>query len=128
MLVGAHFAGAAIENAMLGAAHACANPLTAHYGITHGIAVGLMLPTVIQFNAQTENALYGGLGQDAEELIERIISFKEDAKLPTQLRDLNVKQDSLSTLAKDATEQWTGKFNPRPVSESDFLALYESVY
>ena len=51
MLVGAHEAGIAIEQSMLGATHACANPLTAHYGVTHGTAVGIMLPHVIRFNA-----------------------------------------------------------------------------
>ncbi len=45
MLLGAHLGGAAIEASMLGAAHSCANPLTARFGITHGVAVGLMLPT-----------------------------------------------------------------------------------
>src|SRR5215213_5188931 len=39
MLLGAHLAGAAIENSMLGAAHACANPLTARYGAEHGAAL-----------------------------------------------------------------------------------------
>ena len=51
MQLGACFAGLAIENSMLGAAHGLANPLTAHYGIVHGQAVGLMLPHVIRFNA-----------------------------------------------------------------------------
>ena len=51
MQLGACFAGLAIENSMLGAAHGLANPLTAHYGIPHGQAVGLMLPHVIRFNA-----------------------------------------------------------------------------
>jgi alcohol dehydrogenase len=51
MLLGAAWAGTAIENSMLGAAHAAANPLTAHFGIVHGHAVGLMLPHVIRFNA-----------------------------------------------------------------------------
>jgi alcohol dehydrogenase len=51
MLLGAALAGLAIENSMLGAAHAAANPLTAHYGVVHGQAVGLMLPAVIRFNA-----------------------------------------------------------------------------
>ena len=37
---------------MLGVCHACANPLTAHYGITHGVAIGVMLPHVIRFNAR----------------------------------------------------------------------------
>ena len=47
----AAFAGLAIENSMLGAAHAAANPVTAHYGVVHGAAVGVMLPHVIRFNA-----------------------------------------------------------------------------
>src|SRR5204863_541522 len=52
MLLGAALAGLAIENSMLGAAHAAANPLTAHFRIVHGQAVGLMLPHVIRFNAR----------------------------------------------------------------------------
>ncbi|MCB0316854.1 MAG: iron-containing alcohol dehydrogenase, partial [Calditrichaeota bacterium] len=61
MLLGAHLAGLAIENAMLGAAHACANPLTANYGVTHGVAVGLMLPHVIRFNSAAVGGLYAEL-------------------------------------------------------------------
>jgi alcohol dehydrogenase len=52
MLLGAALAGMAIENSMLGAAHAAANPLTAHYDIVHGEAVGIMLPAVVRFNGQ----------------------------------------------------------------------------
>src|SRR5207249_2605584 len=52
MQLGAAMAGMAIENSMLGAAHAAANPLTAHFGIVHGQAVGLMLPHVVRFNGQ----------------------------------------------------------------------------
>ena len=68
MQLGANFAGTAIENSMLGATHACANPLTAHYGITHGVAIGIMLPHVIRFNAPAVGGLYGDLGeQEASE-------------------------------------------------------------
>ena len=52
MLLGAAWAGTAIENSMLGAAHAAANPLTAHFGVVHGQAVGMMLPHVVRFNAR----------------------------------------------------------------------------
>ena len=69
VLLGAALAGMAIENSMLGAAHAAANPLTARYGVIHGHAVGLMLPAVVRFNAQDPEvaplyhqlALQGGL-------------------------------------------------------------------
>ncbi|MGB4741660.1 MAG: iron-containing alcohol dehydrogenase, partial [Fuerstiella sp.] len=51
MLLGAHLAGAAIENSMLGSAHATANPLSAHFHTVHGIAVGVMLPHIVRWNA-----------------------------------------------------------------------------
>src|SRR5207253_152869 len=66
MQLGAHFAGIAIENSMLGACHACANPLTAHYGLSHGVAIGILLPHVIRFNAEAAGALYGELAHHAE--------------------------------------------------------------
>ena len=50
MQLGAHFAGSAIENSMLGAAHALSNPLTAHFGTIHGRAVGALLPSVVRWN------------------------------------------------------------------------------
>src|SRR5947209_16615676 len=65
MQLGAHLGGMAIEASMLGCAHACANPLTAHYGTTHGVAVGVMLPHVIRYNASAAGGLYGELSRDA---------------------------------------------------------------
>jgi alcohol dehydrogenase len=61
MQLGAHFAGAAIENSMLGATHACANPLTARYGTLHGIAIALLLPHVVRWNAVAVNGRYADL-------------------------------------------------------------------
>jgi alcohol dehydrogenase len=139
MLLGAHLAGAAIENSMLGAAHACANPLTAAFGITHGIAVGLMLPHVIRFNSQAVNELYadllhvGGISAKpssnfGERLSERIVELKTAAGLPHRLRDCNVEKPKLPELAKAAASQWTGKFNPRAVAEKELLELYEAAF
>src|SRR5207244_4558870 len=65
MQVGANFAGTAIENSMLGACHACANPLTAHSGLPHGLAIGVMLPHVIGFNAEVVSDLYAELAGEA---------------------------------------------------------------
>ena len=50
MLIGAHFGGLAVENSNLGATHACAAPLTVHYKLPHGVAVGLMLAEVVEWN------------------------------------------------------------------------------
>jgi alcohol dehydrogenase len=61
MLWGAHEAGIAIEQSMLGATHACANPLTACYGTTHGIAIAVMLPHVVRWNAEVVGDRYAEL-------------------------------------------------------------------
>jgi alcohol dehydrogenase len=139
MQLGAHFAGVAIENSMLGACHACANPLTAHYGLTHGIAIGILLPHVIQFNAVVVGPLYGDLaheagllngdlGAAAESLARRITQLMLAAALPTTLSACGIALGILPVLAEEAAQQWTGRFNPRPVTEIDFLQLYKAAF
>ena len=61
MLLGAHQAGIAIEQSMLGATHACANPLTARYGSIHGAAIAVMLPHVVRWNAESCKERYSEL-------------------------------------------------------------------
>ncbi|MCA1633351.1 MAG: iron-containing alcohol dehydrogenase, partial [Acidobacteria bacterium] len=61
MQLGAYFAGAAIESSMLGAAHACANPLTARHGTEHGRALAALLPSVVRWNSEAAGALYDEL-------------------------------------------------------------------
>jgi alcohol dehydrogenase len=134
MQMGAFLAGAAIENSMLGATHACANPLTAHYGTTHGVAIGVLLPHVIRFNATVVSAEYDDLENEAgiangtpgESLAERVTQLMKAAKLPTTLRECGVSNGILKVLADEANQQWTARFNPRPVNESDLLRLYEA--
>jgi alcohol dehydrogenase len=139
MQLGANFAGTAIENSMLGACHACANPLTAHYGITHGIAIGILLPHVIRFNAPAAGQLYGELARDAglvngdmnvaaEALARRIVQLMENSSLPTTLGACGVSEGILQLLAEEANQQWTARFNPRPVTDADLLQLYEAAF
>lgn len=140
MLLGAHFSGMAIENSMLGAAHACANPLTAHFGITHGKAIAVMLPAVIQYNAldPATATLYHELihsaglhseeNGDVHSLIKRVQELVGTADLPSSLRELDVPEDMLTQLAGDAAEQWTGTFNPRTVKADELLEIYKLAY
>jgi alcohol dehydrogenase len=137
MQLGAHLAGLAIENSMLGAAHACANPLTAHYGLTHGIAIGILLPHVIRYNTSLVGPLYGELAHQVglvngdesaagEALAQRITALMRAANLPTNLSACGVSPGIVAVLAEEAAGQWTSRFNPRPVSETDLLHLYEA--
>lgn len=132
MLLGAHLAGAAIEHSMLGAAHACANPLTARFGVTHGIAVGLMLPHVIRFNGPEVGGLYGELSDGADDggggLAARTGELLSAAGLPGKLRDCSIPRKALSGLAEEAAQQWTLEFNPRKATRKELLELYEAAY
>ncbi len=135
MQLGAFFAGLAIENSMLGAAHALANPLTQHYNVVHGQAVAAMLPHVIRFNGKEVGRLYGELlpspngavrspASASGELADRVSRLVAAAGLTLQLRELGVATDRLTQLAADAARQWTGGFNPRAVGEAELHELY----
>jgi alcohol dehydrogenase len=140
MLLGAALAGTAIENSMLGAAHSAANPLTAHFGIVHGAAVGLMIPRVIRFNAAdpeirgiyadlaatagwTSPDAPGGVAAD-EVLARRFEGWLITAGLPTTLAEAGVDPAKIPLLAEEASRQWTATFNPRPITAPDFERLY----
>jgi len=133
MQIGACYSGMAIENSMLGATHACANPLTKNYGITHGHAIALMLPHVIRYNAEYAQEIYEDLchisgitiascaGKALARRVEKLIAATE---LPTTLSAYGIDKDSINQLALEATKEWTAQFNPRMVKHNDFVTLY----
>lgn len=133
--LGAALAGMAIENSMLGAAHSCANPLTARYDIVHGQAVGLMLPHVVRFNAGDPGtrALYEELtshvGLDGvNALVDRIVELLDLLKLNQPLRELGASEADIPALAEEAKGQWTAMFNPRELELTDFEELYRAAF
>jgi alcohol dehydrogenase len=138
MQLGAYFAGAAIELSMLGATHACANPLTAHYGTSHGEAIALMLPQVVRWNQSIVGKRYGELvklssqpaisDDPAEAMALRLEQLIEAAGLPRGLRRIGVAEADLCELAEEAAAQWTGRFNPRPFGAAEALEVYRCAY
>ena len=138
-------AGAAIEHSMLGAAHACANPLTSRFELAHGAAVALMLPSVMRFNAADSKAreLYASVARDhrleagvqdqygsASALIRRVEQLIRAGGvwLKGGPAAYGVDPDALDSLARDAQAQWTGQFNPRPLSEAAIVGLYRDAF
>jgi len=137
MQLGAFFAGMAIENSMLGATHACANPLTAHYGTTHGEAIALLLASVVRWNANVVGERYAELlrlsgiapGSDpAETLALRLETLSIAGSLHRTLRDAGIGVNELPMLANEAAEQWTGRFNPRPFDIKGALEVYQCAF
>ena len=124
MLYGAALAGCAIENSMLGAAHATANPLTARFNVPHGLAVTMMLPHVIHLNHSAPDIalIYQNLAHDLDapliDWLEKTIQF---ADLPKP----EIPLTSIPELAEAATHQWTGRFNPVPLDHASLTALYQ---
>ena len=140
MQLGAFYAGVAIEHSMLGAAHACANPLTARYDISHGAALAILLPCVVRWNASADGSLYQDLISEApahvatadidcgDRLASRLVEIGGTCGFPSRLRDAGVARDDLEALAQAAGEQWTGTFNPRPFGGSEALEVYQCAY
>jgi alcohol dehydrogenase len=143
MLLGAALGGMAIENSMLGAAHAAANPLTAQYNIIHGMAVGLMLPAVIRFNAQLPAARLAYeelaavpemalLTECQEDPVEALASHVEwllnTAGMPRSLAAAGANPSGIPALALEAVKQWTAGFNPRPLTAHEFENLFAAAF
>ncbi len=129
MQLGAMFAGLAIENSMLGAGHAAANPLTAVYDVPHAEAVGLMLPGVIRRNGTEVESRYREIHPaGSQELADWVVSLRQTLGLAGTLKECGVARERIGQLADDATQQWTGHFNPVELTAEDFRELYEAAY
>jgi alcohol dehydrogenase len=138
MQLGAYFAGLAIEQSMLGAAHACANPLTARYNLPHGLALAILLPHVVRWNAGVALEGYGALigsprrrvrdEDGAETLALRLEDLALAGGLAMKLSESGVEEGALPELATQAAAQWTGTFNPRPFDAEGAAAIYRAAF
>ena len=137
-LLGAHWAGAAIEASMLGATHACANPLTARFDTTHGVAIALLLPHVVRWNGTVAAERYAELlaasgrhvcaAEAPVALAARLEELARVAGLPRRLSDVGVAESELEALSALAAQQWTGRYNPRPFDGQAAQELYRAAF
>jgi len=138
MLVASSMAGIGFHDAGLGAVHALANTLGAHFGVHHGTANALFLPYVIDFNIPAAPARFAriaaALGEDVVGLDDAQAALRASAAVhrladetgvPRRLADVNVPADAIGELARDALTQADLPGNPREASLEDLIALYE---
>jgi alcohol dehydrogenase len=141
MQIGAFHAGTAIELSMLGATHACANPVTARYGTTHGNAIAILLPHVVRWNATAAEPMYAELlristrathdrhaPRASEALASRLSELAALGDSPKTLREAGASRSDLPALANEAAGQWTGTFNPRPFDADAALEIYQCAF
>jgi len=126
MLLGAHFGGLAIENSNLGAAHACAYPLTDQFGLSHGASVALVLAQVVDWNSPVAGGRYRELYPG--DLPARLREMAEMAGFARNLREAGIREEALPRLAEEAGKQWSGKFNPQPFNAAAALEIYQAAY
>lgn len=149
MLLGACYAGMAFANAPVAAVHALAYPLGARFHVPHGLSNSLMLPHVLQHNAQDAAAarMYAELAPNllvrdmaasmaaavapppdvARALIEHLAALPVELGLPTKLSEVGVKASDVPSLAEDAMKQTRLlPNNPREVTLEDAVRLYEA--
>ena len=146
MQLGAFHAGTAIELSMLGATHACANPVTARYGTTHGHAIAILLPHVVRWNASVSAPLYAELLRSSprthrthrtpthpSHLVPTLspcgfLSWPLPAICRGPCREAGASSGDLAALASEAAGQWTGTFNPRPFDADGALEIYQCAF
>jgi len=139
MLIASTLAGMCFGNTMTGAVHATAHALGAHYGIPHGLANGIMLPIVMEFNVEEAADRYMmvadamGINVDGMEPIEAaraavqgVKDLKKEIGLTERLKDLGVPDDreKLMPTVELAGADSQISYNPRYAEEEDILNLY----
>jgi alcohol dehydrogenase class IV len=139
MLLGAMLAGQAFSNAPVAAVHALAYPLGGHYHVPHGLSNALMLGPVLHFNAKAAAPFYAELADviaapvqsvdRAQDFVAALQVLMDESGAPRRLRDVGVKENSLTLLASDAMKQTRLLVNnPVEVTEADALCLYQEAF
>ncbi len=139
MLLGAMLAGQAFANAPVGAVHALAYPLGGIYHIPHGLSNSLVLPHILRFNAPEAEHLYAQLmpvvlpkevvKNASDQLADYFHSLAKSLGLETTLRELNIAESALVTLAEQSMLQERLLINnPREVSYDQALDIYRQAY
>jgi len=140
MLLGAMLAGQAFANSPVAAVHALAYPIGGIFHIPHGLSNALILPQVMHFNANSCQDAYAILATDAfpdlaavpedqrvDAFINRLQALSADLGLEQTLREVGISESDLPVMAAEAMKQ--GRLlvnNPREVSESDALTIYQA--
>lgn len=141
MLLGSMLAGQAFANAPVGAVHALAYPLGGHFHLSHGHTNALVLLEILKFNAPNAKHLYAELMQWLDPyskgsidglcdlFIDHIQRHLDGSGLTLKLRDLDVPEHMLETLAHDAMLQTRLlQNNPREMTYEHALKIYQAIY
>jgi len=140
MALGQYVAGMGFSNVGLGIVHSMAHPLGALYDTPHGIANAIILPTVMEYNAEATGEKYreiaramGVVGVDSmtqeeyrKAAVDAVKKLSQDVGIPADLKDI-VKEEDIPFLAQSAYDDACRPGNPKETSVEDITALYKSL-
>ena len=134
MALGQFVTGMAFSNVGLGIAHSIAHTLGATYDTPHGVACAMMLPIVMEFNAEYTGeklkAVAEAMGVDTTGMdqaayrkaaIDAVRALSADVGIPAKLDAL--REEDLQFLAESAYADACAPGNPRTASVEDMKAL-----
>ncbi len=140
MALGQYVAGMGFSNVGLGIVHSMAHPLGALYDTPHGVANAIILPTVMEYNAEATGEKYreiaramGVAGVDAmsqeeyrKAAVEAVKKLSQDVGIPADLKNI-IKREDIPFLAQSAYDDACRPGNPKETSVDDIIKLYESL-
>lgn len=136
-----YMAGLSYSNSGLGIAHSIAHAISGKYNIQHGIALSMILPSVLKFNMYSKyaveyKAIAESFGHDCDDMKQDEISrlavkemekFKNDFNVPKKLSDYGIQEQDLDILAVNAFEDACTKTNPREATMTDIYMLLKKM-
>lgn len=142
MALGQYMTGMAFSNVGLGVVHGMAHPLSAFYNTPHGVANAVLLPHVMEYNADYTGEKFrevaramGVKGVDAmipaeyrKAAVDAVKQLSLDVKIPQTLREIGVKEEDLEALAEAAMADVCTGGNPRPCTKDELWELYKKVF
>ena len=141
MALGQYVAGMGFSNVGLGIVHSMAHPLGAVYDTPHGVANAIILPTVMEYNADATGEKYRdiakAMGVEGTEsmtpaeyrkaAVDAVRKLAADVNIPKTLTEVGVKREDLDFLSESAFKDVCTGGNPKDTSVADIKKLYESM-
>ncbi len=143
MALAQYVAGMGFSNVGLGIVHSMAHPLGAFYDTPHGVANALLLPYVLEYNAESPakpkfRAVAKAMGVEGTEnmnddqcvaaAIDAIRKLSLSIDIPQKLSEIGVKQEDLQALSVAAFNDVCTGGNPRPTSPEEILEIYKKAF
>lgn len=134
MLLGSLMGAVAFQKG-LGVVHSLAHPLSSLLDTHHGLANAVNLPYGMTFNYAGQEKRFdrmaeflGVVDADGERVVDYLFELNARLGLPSQLREIGVKEDHLDPLSQLAIQDFCHPNNPKPVSLVDFQSIYQKAY